>query len=133
VVVTTAIITRKNKVLVGKVSEERLSDFAEIPYIFPGGKVEENETMEEAVTREAREETNLLVEVIHEIASRMHPKTQTQIHYFHCKYLGGDARTNPYLDDDIDEFVWVNVNEIETYMPTIFSEVLEYLKELKEM
>lgn len=129
-IISTGIIVRDNRVLIGKVEEQKLEEFGDITYIFPGGKVEEGETYAEACTRELKEETNLLVEVVAEIHSRIHPATGREIHYFHCKYLGGDPKLNPYISDDIGSFIWVKIDELKEYLPTIADEVYEYLTKL---
>ncbi len=56
-----ALIIRGDEVLV----QRRASDADHLPDVweFPGGKIEPNETPEQAAIREAREETGLVIEV----------------------------------------------------------------------
>ena len=57
--VVAAIIVKENKVLVAK---RRYGDFAG-KWEFPGGKVEQNETNEQALIREISEELNIIISV----------------------------------------------------------------------
>jgi 8-oxo-dGTP diphosphatase len=54
---------------------------------FPGGKIEEHETPEEAAQRECREETGLEVEVLFAYPQRIHQYThdRVQLHFFACR------------------------------------------------
>lgn len=123
-----AIITKEDQVLIGKLKAEKIKDFGGIEYVFPGGKVEENENLEAAALREVEEETGLKVKVVNLIGERVHPKTQKQIYYFHCEYIGGDSDTSSILNDDIEELIWIDKDNIVKYMPTLFVQVESYLK-----
>lgn len=124
--VVLGIITNNNKVLIGKLKQERLEDFSGIKYIFPGGKVKGNETTTEAITREVFEETGLVVRVKTKIASRMHPKTSKEVSYFHCVATSGGLTTDNKENDDIEELLWITKEELGAYMPSISKEVKQY-------
>ena len=53
---------------------------------FPGGKVEENETFKEALSREILEELNVNVDIHNKIAEESYQDDQINIvlHYFFC-------------------------------------------------
>jgi len=125
-----AIIEYQGKILIGKIKEEKLADFGNIPYVFPGGSIESNETPEEAVVREVKEETGLNVEIVKKIGERVHPKTGKTIHYFHCQTTSGQTKLDPSKNDDLDSLEWVLIFELSTYMPTLFPTVKEYLMTL---
>ena len=57
---------------------------------FPGGKVEEDETPEEAVIREFMEETNLRVKISQKITSitHFHTKYKVVLHCYFCAVVG---------------------------------------------
>ncbi len=60
-------------------------------YVFPGGGVEENETIEQAVIRELWEETSINVEIkkllyIHHI---LDDKNDSDQYFYLCEYLSG--------------------------------------------
>ncbi len=82
-----------------------------VNWAFPGGVTHENETEEEAVVREVKEETGIDVEVKEKLLERKHPDTLVQIVYFSCKPLGN---LNPKIGDskDIEEVEWVPAKEV---------------------
>ncbi|MFS8130716.1 MAG: NUDIX domain-containing protein [Candidatus Dojkabacteria bacterium] len=125
-----AVIQNNDLILIGKLKPEKVEDFGGIQYIFPGGTVEENEKLVKAVIRESLEETGLNVNVVKEIGFRIHPKTQKEIHYFHCVKVNGELSTDNELNDDIDNLEWVKKERLFELMPTLFNEVKIYLESL---
>lgn len=121
------IITDSDKVLIGKLKQERVADMGGIEYVFPGGKVEENEELETAAMREAKEETGLDIEIVKLIHTRIHPVTSKEISYFHCKVLEGELDASSSDNDDIDSLLWVSISELKTYIPTLNEVVETYL------
>jgi len=83
----------------------------------PGGVVELGETLREAATREAKEETGLDVEAgeILEVVDRImrDPRHEVQYHYvlvdFLCRQVSGDARPGA----DASELRWITARELE--------------------
>ncbi len=126
--IVVSIITKGNEVLVGKLKQEKIKDFGGLKYSFPGGNVETAERFEEAVVREAKEETGLDVELVISIGSRLHPKTNMLITYYHCEVIGGELNANSDKNDDIEELIWVPTEKLGEYMPTLFPVVDKYLK-----
>ena len=61
---------------------------------FPGGKVQPGESLESALHRELREELDIEVEVVREIAVVEHTYTHfhVEIHAFECKHVQGEPR-----------------------------------------
>lgn len=82
-------------------------------YTYPGGGVEEGETDEEAAVREAKEETNLDVEIIKQIGEYTYEDATPELRYKHrhivvlCKKVYGDIAIGegPEIstDDDISK------------------------------
>lgn len=66
-------------------------------YTFPGGGLEENESLQEGVKREIKEEFGIEVEVIkllYEIANPINSKNLSRKEYFFlCKYISGEFGT----------------------------------------
>lgn len=61
-------------------------------YVFPGGGLEENETLEEGVSREILEEFGIVVEVLEKIAYR-ELSEEYEEYLFRCKYVSGKFGT----------------------------------------
>ena len=75
------------------VKNRPISDY----YAFPGGGLEENETLEEGVKREIKEEFGIEVEVLkllYETSNSNNRKNiPTKEYFFLCKYISGEFGT----------------------------------------
>lgn len=120
--VVIAVITRGTDVLIVKRKEgEGL-----LRWQFPGGEIKTHETEEQAVIREAAEETACRITVENLIGIRIHPYTQKNISYWACNYVDG---TIVITDNELDEIKWVNKNDIVNYFSTpIYDEVSKFLE-----
>ena len=78
-----ALMHRKN------VKNKPLSEY----YTFPGGGLEENETLEEGVVREIKEEFGIDVKPIRLIYEKYAEDLDQKEYYFLCKYIKGDFGT----------------------------------------
>ncbi|MGC9105241.1 MAG: NUDIX hydrolase [Thermoprotei archaeon] len=96
----------------------------------PGGKVEFGETLEKAVTREMKEETNLDVEVVDVLA--IVQVIKEGFHYvivdFLCRKVGGVERAS----SDASELVWVDLNELEEIRSSMSPSTYEMLERWKK-
>lgn len=87
-------------VLIKRVKDGRLY------YILPGGGLEENETLEECVLREIKEETNLEAEIIKHIGKVLHNHEETinqEHHIFLCKNTSQEIKLGGPEQDRISE------------------------------
>jgi 8-oxo-dGTP diphosphatase len=93
---------------------------------FPAGKIESDETPEEAAARETQEETGLLVTAQSVLGQRVHPMTGREIHYIACRPVGGE--TVIASPDEVAGVVWAAHDEIPQYVPYgLFEPVQDYL------
>ncbi len=123
------VITKNKKILIGKVKKNKIEDFGEIEYTFPGGQIQRKEDEKEALKREVKEETGLNVQITRKIGQRIHPKTNIITLYYHCKVMSGKEYIKSSKNDDIDKLLWVRKEKLEKYMPTVFKKVKKYLVE----
>ena len=62
-------------------------------YTFPGGGLEEGETLEEGVIREIKEEFGITVKVIKKLYEMESEKFNQKEYFFLCEYIGGKFGT----------------------------------------
>ncbi|MBM3131832.1 MAG: A/G-specific adenine glycosylase [Chloroflexi bacterium] len=79
---------------------------------FPGGKVREGESAEQACVREIKEETGIDVEIIGRLTRVKHAYTHIKIvmDVFECRYLSGKVRLNGPVDSR-----WATIEELERF------------------
>ncbi len=68
-------------------------------FVFPGGGVEEGETIEEAAIREVKEETSIEVKVNRLLYHNVYDNDTEQF-FFLCEYISGEAKL---ADDSIEK------------------------------
>ena len=78
-------------------------------YTFPGGGLEEGETLEEGVIREIKEELNINISIDSYITTIEHdyPSFHLIMHVYRCIIINGDISLNEHTDS-----IWCNVNEL---------------------
>lgn len=92
-------------------------------FVFPGGGVEDGETVEQAAVREVREETTLSIRVEKLLYHQIYDDTTEQF-FFLCTYLSGQ----PHLDRDTNEFRRMQADPENIYDPNWFEvQNLEHL------
>jgi len=79
---------------------------------FAGGGAEEGEEPEDAVRREALEETGLTINNV----ELVHTKNDgnKDVHFFKCSDFDGDVQKDKVLDEH-DDFKWINPNDLDQY------------------
>jgi 8-oxo-dGTP diphosphatase len=125
-----AIITDNNKVLVGKIKPEKINDYGGIEYAFPNGQTNDKESIKQTLIEEVKMQTNLDVTIITKIGERVHPITNNLTEYFHCKKVYNQT-LKVSKKADMETFIWIAIEEIKNYMPSLFEEVKDYLEKSK--
>lgn len=79
---------------------------------FPGGKVEKNETEENAIEREIKEEFEMSIKAIRFITNNVceYPDKVVDLRLYECKYISGDFNLHDHF-----EYKFVDKNEILEY------------------
>lgn len=105
-----AMISKEDKILLVQIAPSFREAYK---WNFPGGVVEENESLEEAVVREIKEETNLNCLVEKKIDSFSTTDPDNKINIFKAKYI--DGQINVDLNEILDArwFSLEEVNQIE--------------------
>ncbi len=71
-------------------------------YVFPGGGLEEGETIEEGVLREIKEEFGICVKIIRQMYEINSEKFNQKEYFFFCEYVSGEfgTGTGPEFSND---------------------------------
>ena len=87
--VVAAIIKRGGYYLLAKRNKDK---YMGLKWEFPGGKVEQNETFKEALSREILEELNVNIEIHKKVAEERYQDEQINIvlHYYMCSLIDND-------------------------------------------
>ena len=107
------IILQENKLVVIKRGREPFKG----EWALPGGRIEENESAEQCLVREMKEETNLDVVPLKLVGIYSSPKRDPRgiiVATFICKVIGGELKAG----DDAAEAYWFDMNK----MPNLCSD-----------
>ena len=79
---------------------------------FPGGKIEPNETKENAIVREIKEELEIDIEVESYLAEKVfnYPEKDINLIALKCKKISGDIKLLEHED-----YKWVESSELDKY------------------
>ncbi|MEM9977845.1 MAG: A/G-specific adenine glycosylase [Cyanobacteria bacterium P01_D01_bin.2] len=94
---------------------------------FPGGKIEPNETVEECVSREIKEELNIEIAVNDRLITVSHAYSHFKVtlNVFNCTHLSGEPQPI-----ECDEIKWVTLDEIDNYpFPKANSQIIDAIKQ----
>ena len=110
ITVVAALIKNNNKVLIAKRSTGDENVFGK--WEFPGGKVEQNETEENAIEREIKEEFEMNIRAIKFITNNIcqYPKKTVDLRLYECKYLSGNFKLH-----DHSEYAWIEIDKLLDY------------------
>ena len=87
--VVAAIIKKGDHFLLAKRSKEK---YMGLKWEFPGGKVEQNETFKDALSREILEELNVNIEIHKKVSEERYQdeKINITLHYYMCSLIDND-------------------------------------------
>lgn len=97
--VTAAIIFNKNKILIAKRNGG---------WEFPGGKVEKDESMEECIIREIKEELGISINLLKPFS--VEKDKDIEMHVFLASYKGGEIKLKVHKD-----VKWLTIDEAKLY------------------
>jgi len=123
--VVAALIRKDNKVLIAKRSTGDENVFGK--WEFPGGKVEKNETEEEAIVREMFEEFEMKIDAKRFIINNIceYPNKTVDLRLYECVYISGKFKLH-----DHSEYSWVEIDKLLDYDLAIADIPLaKYIKE----
>jgi len=121
--IAVGIIWKKDKLLIAK---RKTTQMLGGLWEFPGGKKEDNESLEDAVLREILEETNLKVAVGRKYCTVKHAFTHFKItlHAYYCTVQSGEAQAV-----SSDALEWVYPSDLEEYpFPTANRKIIEVVR-----
>ncbi len=121
--VVAAVIKRNNYYFIAQ--RNRNKHFA-YHFEFPGGKVDNQETFENALKREIKEELAINIKILHFIASKKHKddKIDVNVHYFLCESLDENIILSEHED-----MKWVQKNDLIKFkMAPGDSKIIKYLE-----
>ena len=108
--VVAAILEKGDKILIAKKKEGKpLAGFWE----FPGGKVENGETLEKALIRELKEEMDIEIEIKDYVGESIHDYGDNKI--VSLKGYTAIIKSGNIRLSDHDEYRWVRLEEIDNY------------------
>ncbi len=126
--VTCGIIVQGNKILVTQRSEKMKLP---LKWEFPGGKIEENETAEECILREIKEELNLEIEILKRLRASPYDYGIFKINLipFIAKYQNGVIILAEHKD-----FKWIEAKDLLSldWAPADIPILNEFLKDYND-
>lgn len=107
--VAAGVIKDKDKVLITRRAPKE--NFAG-GWEFPGGKIEGNETPQDCLTRELKEELNINVSIDKFCTETTHDYGNIHVHLiaFYCTIVGGEIRVSVH-----DKYKWIKINDLLKY------------------
>ncbi|RYM34193.1 (deoxy)nucleoside triphosphate pyrophosphohydrolase [Brumimicrobium glaciale] len=101
--VVCAVILRDKKMLIAQRSEKMKLP---LKWEFPGGKLEEGESEEQAIVREIKEELNIEILPVKKISSHVHDYGDFKINLiaYLCDYVAGEIKLLEHQDYKFVEF-----------------------------
>jgi|SRR3989304_8295688 len=81
---------------------------------FPGGMVDNDETVEQAAVREVKEETGLDVEIIDILGVYSDPKRDPRMHTMAVVFIMKPLNNVLKMNEESTDIKWVDIDEVDT-------------------
>ena len=126
--VVCAVIINQDKILAQTAQKNNIINTNDTQYVVPGGKVEPGETLNAAVHREIKEETNLNIDVIKKLGTTRNNKYK--LHWFVC------APTDLSLLKVVEplkqkELKWINLDDASiNWTPKNYEALMKYKNQI---
>lgn len=104
----------KHVLMIERRNKERGRNGELLGWVFPGGKIEADETPFKAVEREVHEETGLYVAAEQTLDVIEHPTFPAHIHYIACALA--DRRAEKVADRSVIQAKWIPVAKLATFV-----------------
>lgn len=104
-------------ILIHRIKRKKDGTYREY-YVVPGGKIEKNETEEETVIREVKEEVGIIIKPFKKMFEYNSDYDNSIQKFYLCEYIKGEIGTgngpelNNKLEDEVFEIVIIKKNEI---------------------
>jgi 8-oxo-dGTP diphosphatase len=126
IVVAAAVVLRDGRVLLTRRARgQHLAGMWE----FPGGKLEDGESPEEALARECREECGIEIEVVEilDVTHHRYPEKDVLLLFYRCSLRGGEVRHLQVADH-----AWVAPEDLGSYpLPPADARVVAAIQALR--
>lgn len=110
-VVAAVIVNQRNNILITKrLPDSHLSGFWE----FPGGKIDEDESPEQALRREIKEELDVEIEIIRLLWQQdfEYPEKKIHIAFYQCRLLSDEQQIKPL---EVADYHWIKIDEFNRF------------------
>ena len=110
ITVVAALIKKDNKVLIAKRATGDENTLGK--WEFPGGKVEINESEENAIEREIKEEFDMDIKAQKFIINNVceYPTRTIDLRLYECEYVSGEFKLHDHF-----EYAWVDIDKLFDY------------------
>jgi 8-oxo-dGTP diphosphatase len=104
--VTCALILHQNKILAAQRSSQMSHPGK---WEFPGGKCEQDETLEACIKREIREELGIEIQIMHALSAHSHQYADKKIQLwpFLCSWSGGQLQASEHA-----QLLWCEISQL---------------------
>ncbi|SRR5258705_12898916 len=116
--VAVAVIYLNGTILIQQKRLDHKREYLRGRWEFPGGKIEDNETVYEALYREIREELSIEIRAVKSLGSfyTQYPGgLQNKLHVFKCEIVGGGIMPC----DGQEQVRWIMPYELQDYQPQL--------------